>query len=157
MRQPLRRRFVFVAVAAIVSLAPGSRVMALGPERPDTEVGTRRTIDDFINFRAELGLRTDRAYVESVTDVAPEWGIPLTASERADLTQRIVVQTSLGKLHQYQSSVPGVFGGMFIDQRNGGVLDIALTAGADKNVIDTMRRLASRLGREVPHGCILAV
>jgi len=109
---------------AIASILP-SYAAATGTPTPEPA----KTIEDQQRFRAEFGLRDDRAYVEGLARApSPQWGVPLSDGEEADLAQRVRIQDSLGSLKDFLATLPS-FGGLYIDQKAGGAIDIAFTAG----------------------------
>ncbi|MGH7487227.1 MAG: S1 family peptidase, partial [bacterium] len=86
-----------------------------------------------LDLRAQLGLSTNLTYVsELMTDPAANsslLGIPLSASEALDVSGRPSSQ-DLGALNSYGAAHPATWGGLYIDQAAGGIVDIALVAGA---------------------------
>ena len=107
---------------------------------PESTAGIERDLD----FRAEFGLPAD---VRTVRDIAsresvdPDWGVALTAGERANLADRLRVKEELPALVAALEAESG-FGGLFIDQRAGGVVDIAATADASARIQELVARLA---------------
>ena len=121
----------------LLVFAPG----AIAVTRPDTppESGGTKTLQDFLAFRTEFGLRIDPGFVSDVTSFDPDWGVPLTAGESTDLAQRVKVQAELGPLQASLNKLdPAIFGGLYIDQHAGGIVDIALTRDLDATSMDAL-------------------
>lgn len=112
-------------MAAISLLAPVPAALSA------TAVPTGRDLE----FRSEFGLDTTGANALSVAgrDPSPNWGVPLTDAEEADLADRVRIENGLPALRAAVESDPG-FGGLFIDQEAGGVLDIAATADSEASI-----------------------
>lgn len=121
----------------LLALAPG--VVAVARPTAPSESGGTKTLQDFLAFRSEFGLRADPGFVSSVTAFDPDWGLPLTAGESADLAQRVKVQAGLGPLQASLSELdPALFGGIYIDENAGGIVDIALTGDIGAASMDTL-------------------
>jgi hypothetical protein len=79
-----------------------------------------------ISFREEFGFNSDPSYVsvaEANVSLSNKHGARLTGSEEADLNRRLVVETELPRLEAALDKEPS-FGGMYIDQKDGGAVDI---------------------------------
>lgn len=91
-----------------------------------------------IAFRATYGLTTDPAFVTSV-ERSPsslrDYGVALTPTEEADLKHRDEVDSKLDPLLKHLAS-QAQFGGLYIDQSSGGVIDIATTGDASATLKD---------------------
>jgi len=96
---------------------------------PDLNMGVTPSPGD-VAFRQEFGLRSDSAWVASV-DAAPDadrtYGVALTTDEANGLRTRDSISNQIGPLTDALEQT-GSFGGLFIDQAAGGVIDIATTS-----------------------------
>jgi hypothetical protein len=82
-----------------------------------------------------FGLRADRDFVGSLVGPESEFaGVPLTVDEEREMARRQRVQLGLGPLKDLLWSTP-TFGGLYIDQAGGGILDVALTAVPEGGLI----------------------
>ncbi|HEV3002527.1 MAG TPA: DUF6531 domain-containing protein [Solirubrobacteraceae bacterium] len=130
-----RRRFIVRIPAAP---APSS---ASTEEDPDVSTNSRR-------FRADFGLRSDEAYLDSVNADpanrarATEYGVPLTAAELADIQAREDVQGALHIVKNYvtQHALGSSFAGTWTDHPNGGIVYVGFTADAQAHV-DAIKQL----------------
>jgi len=80
-------------------------------------------------FRAEFGLRSDLAYVRSLVaaEVASDaFGVPLTEEEVAELTHRTDLEPKIAELQARLRTESAEFGGLYIDQGAGGIVDVAM-------------------------------
>lgn len=137
------RRLLVSAIGAVLSLSAAVALANAGPPQAPPE--RLKTTADSIQVRLMYGLRADRAFVESLGQVAsPLLGIPLSKSEQAEMERRKRVQDSLDPLKAYAQSADALFAGMFIDQAAGGILDIALTAAAPQSVRNDLLSIAPR-------------
>lgn len=122
-----RRTVGFVAfVAAALAILVAAGLARTGPHVPEVDLAARE--------RAAFGLSSDSAIVGSLLgstqDVgSSRWGLPLTASEESalDLYGRMAfVEDVSRELLPYARRL-AIFGGAYIDQREGGELVILLT------------------------------
>lgn len=120
--QPVQRRSAVAAViAALVLLAASTPVLA----QPDGDAGTVEAL----RFRETFGLSTDPAVIDSLADDPPTrpWSIPLTDDEAAEMERRVEIQNGLAALHTYGRVNSSVFGGVWIDQDAGGIVEVQVT------------------------------
>ena len=80
-----------------------------------------------ITFRTTFGLRSDEAYVVRVaadpTATTLDFGVPLLPAERDALQARLAdTQATADIVRTYGESVPGAFGGLYIDAATGRVV-----------------------------------
>jgi hypothetical protein len=102
-----------------------------------TTTGTAARLDpatliDAARFRAEFGFAADPAVIqaaESDQNANRDWGVALLPAEAAEMARRDAIEDRLGPLNRYLAARPG-FGGAYIDQRAGHIIDIAFTADA---------------------------
>jgi hypothetical protein len=96
---------------------------------------TDHEIDEAMRFRSDFGLRADRVFVEdtlaNVDLDRATWGVPLTKAELVEMSERARIGESAEPLMEYGRSRPGVFGGAYIDQPAGGVVNVLVTDDAD--------------------------
>lgn len=89
-----------------------------------------------IEFRQMAGLNSDPAYVANVESNAQNprtYGVALTPAEESEMARRGAISDSIrGVLPQLQTDAS--FGGVYIDQRAGGVVDLAVTASGSSAV-----------------------
>lgn len=124
----LREPFVSFMCAVLVASAGPGAALAGEPTVSD------RSLQQSVDVRAAYGLPADptavAALVGSREDVgSEEWGIPLTRSEidALDLNRRNAFVTAIGEqLAPYVRSLP-TFGGIYIDQPDGGGVVVQLT------------------------------
>lgn len=85
-----------------------------------------------IQFREAMGLSTDPVLIAN-TMVDPSadrlYGVALTLEERAEIDRRVKIQASLDPLTKRATELDG-FGGLWIDQRAGGVINVGVTVSA---------------------------
>jgi hypothetical protein len=79
-------------------------------------------------FRDTFGLRADIDFVRGLaTQAATEpWPVPLTAAENAEMGRRVAIQNGMAPLHAFGAANPDAFGGVWIDQSAGGVVEVQL-------------------------------
>ncbi len=84
-----------------------------------------------LRLRAEFGLSTDTATVEALesdpTASRGDLGIALSPVEAANIESR-PNGTDLEALKSFGADHPRLWGGMYIDQSDGGIIDLAITA-----------------------------
>lgn len=85
-----------------------------------------------MDFREQYGLRADRVWAEEVArdpTATLEYGVPLLPSEAAELGRRAAEAEELVPILQaYGAANSDEFGGLYIDQRNGGIPVVLFTA-----------------------------
>ncbi|HKP91683.1 MAG TPA: hypothetical protein VJT75_17075 [Thermoleophilaceae bacterium] len=99
-------------------------------------------VDDVLKesklFREQFGLRSDDAFVQSVIDDdslnTDDFGVPLQATELADLRNRLVVQDQLDPITAWGAAHPDVYAGLYIDEANGGLIYVGFTSNAAANL-----------------------
>lgn len=82
-----------------------------------------------IAFRQEAGLNSDPVYVAEVELSAANprtYGVALTPAEESEMARRGAISDSLIAVLPRLEADPG-FGGIYIDQKAGGVVDLAVT------------------------------
>jgi hypothetical protein len=83
---------------------------------------------DSLKFRDEFGFSTDLALVDSLlaedAGANDRWGVPLTTSEGVEMERRQAISDSLDALLPKLTEIAG-YAGIYVDQRAGGVVDIA--------------------------------
>ena len=131
---------LFIVVLLALLVPPGVSGRDGGPPPVETH---RKSLVEIMEIRSVFGLRNDEAFVDSVDGAESSLlGIPLTASEEAEMNRRARIQESLTPLEAYAATIPDVFGGVFIDQSVGGTVDIALTPQASSVVSEHLRAIA---------------
>jgi hypothetical protein len=162
LRPAHRGRFATVMLALLVAAA--LFIPALAAAAP-ADIGAAR------QFRQTFGLRSDATYVRGLAGrpaTAP-WPVPLTASEKAEMDRRVAIQNDMGDLHAFGAANPAVFGGVWIDQAAGGVVEVQITGNPNRyaasirarapeharirlvsvaNTLAELTRLVDRLDRE---------
>jgi hypothetical protein len=114
-----------LVLCSLVGVAPAA-LSAEASESPDVYAAVR--------FREALGLNAEQSYVASLeTDpgASRKYGLALTAAEEADLDERGRIQAELGSAVRFLDGIPDRSGGLFIDQRAGGVIVVNLVAGTE--------------------------
>ena len=105
-----------------VVVSPGSMLASA----PDT---ASSAVQASISFRAQMGLRADLTYVQSMEadkTKSRAYGIALDPAEKAEIDRRVAIQTQLPPLSQALQQ-DDHFAGLSMDQPAGGVIDIATT------------------------------
>jgi hypothetical protein len=111
-----------------------------GPLDPDPSIAAA------MEFRTRFGLRADREWVVKVAGdpnaSSTQYGVPLMPDELADLTKRNEETESIVPVVQaYGDEHRDVFGGLYIDQANGGSIVALFT----RDVAEHQQALAARL------------
>lgn len=118
-----------LALGVVLALSPG---VADAQEPPSP---TAAAIDNAIHFRQEFGLNSDLAHVRSVEagEDAHQVGypVPMTADERAAWDRRAQVEAGLEPLLAYGEARPDEFGGLWVDQAAGGIVDVGFVGNAE--------------------------
>jgi hypothetical protein len=133
----MRLLFAAIALAVLASACSdgGSRPSATvspmaSPTAADVPPGNA-SVDYAMKVRSSYGLRFDRPYVESIESdptASRELGIALTADEVETVkASQAPVLLVLEPLTRELEADPS-FGGLYLDQAAGGVLDVATTA-----------------------------
>lgn len=105
--------------------------------------GDLRAVDDSaeeklsveLKFRRDFGLNPDPTFVRTLMADAAAYDesfpVALTDGERSEMKRRIAMEDALAPLETFARVLPE-FAGIWIDQPAGGVVKVALTAGADE-------------------------
>lgn len=143
-------------------LGPGDRFPANGgpvdaalPSRSSGAV--EATLDPGIakamDFREQYGLRADRVWAEQVArdpTATLEYGVPLLPSETAELRRRAAeAEKLIPIIRAYGAANVEEFGGVYVDQRNGGIPVALFTANLAKH--------EAAIRAELPPGARFAV
>lgn len=90
-----------------------------------------------LRFRAAFGLNADRGYVAQLVadprNLENRYGAPLTAEEVQNLDERRLTTGNLDDLVSYLESLRAEFGGLYVDQVAGGVIDISFVNSANRD------------------------
>lgn len=130
------RRLALTAVPPFLLVACGVFGTPPGPDIVQVPLATPAPdlppeIVEAISLREELGLRSDPGWVQAVAanpDVNLDWGIPLLAFEAAELERRATGESEVvGVVQAYLAEHADVNGGVYIDQRAGGVVTVLVT------------------------------
>lgn len=91
------------------------------------------------SLRAQFGLRSDLAYVRQIrsTSHMTELGIPLAASEAADITSRDRLGAVVARLDAASAGMPS-YAGAWIDQGAGGVIHIGMVDGGTTTNVNAL-------------------
>ena len=88
------------------------------------------SLNDQTSFRLEFGLSTDPGYIAAVdkdpSASASPFGVPLLPVELAEIASR-PNDADVAPITAFGLANPDLFGGVYIDQSAGGVVDVALT------------------------------
>lgn len=118
----LQRRPLTLAMGLSIVLGSIAPFPAFAQNTPPT--------GEDLRFRAEFGLSADPAYVAEVRAAGwsdEDYGVPLTPDEVAEIDARVAAEPQIAALQdQLRKTVPA-FGGLYIDQAGGGVVDVAFT------------------------------
>lgn len=94
-------------------------------------------------FRDQFGLRNETSFLIGIADAVnldrDTYGVPLLASEVAELHRRDDLSQQINVVRRTLTPL-GTFGGGWIDNKAGGVLNIAIV-GDKNNIIPVIRRL----------------
>jgi hypothetical protein len=141
---------VVLRLLAIVAIAFGA--LACSPSGP-TPGQTQSAVEtpspaelEAIRFRTESGLRADLDYVRVVaadpSASSREFSVPLMPAEIAELNARAANADAIrGAIQAYADLHPSDFGGMYIDQQNGGAVTTLWTAHLADHVAAVWRRI----------------
>ncbi len=137
-RRNAKARAALVATALVFGqLAAASGAGASEVESSDTSASATGVLSQRdIEFRTTFGLATDAVAAGRAIQgraASPNWGVALTDAEEADLARRVAVQDKVPALRSALEAEAG-FGGLYIDQRAGGVVDVATTAASEVGV-----------------------
>jgi hypothetical protein len=142
-------RAIPLVLAIGVGLTYGSASLASNASNSD-----RTTRADA--FRAELGLPSAQLAL-TLANVSPssvdKWGIPLTATEEADLDQRAVLQEQLGDAQAMVASNGDRLGGTWLDQRAGNGKGFVMVVAFKKDIDEA---LLEKIRSVVPQGVKVA-
>jgi hypothetical protein len=90
-------------------------------------------LSNAIVFREDFGLPSDKTFVEGTFAdsryTTDDYGVPLSPKEAADVDRRFA--PDLGPIVEYGQKHADIFGGVWIDQKAGGVVHIGLTNVTD--------------------------
>jgi hypothetical protein len=87
-----------------------------------------------LGFREKCGLTTDADFVRTVMADRANYGpydVALTAAEQDELAHRVDIERNIGPLKRFVETLPN-FGGLWIDQHAGGVINVAFTTGGSE-------------------------
>jgi hypothetical protein len=124
---------MLLGIALAIGCA-GEPAPASGPPSgalPPPSIGADAAIVDAIRFRTEFGLRADLEFVMAVA-VDPranmDFGVPLLPEEIAEIERRGAdAHRIVPIVQEYVADVPNEFGGINIDQANGGRVTVLFT------------------------------
>jgi hypothetical protein len=95
-------------------------------------------------IRSEFGLRSDLGYIRSIEHKpgmsSRDLGTPLTPAESANIQGRRILSTWVGIVEAAGARQPG-YAGVWIDQRAGGVLRVAMAGSAGQTAYARLRGL----------------
>lgn len=160
-RLVLLRAVVLAAVFILTSVnlsALASTETAVGTGKLGFVAAESPAIVEAIRVRTILGLDTDLTLIRSLATTSASstvFGVPLLPDEEILLVERVRIQNSLGRLHEYAKEHPDLWGGMWLSYPTGGTpahastLNVALTS-APASVLDALEPL-------VPSGADLNV
>ena len=97
-----------------------------------------------LGFRTAFGLTSDVTTVSRATAtlaISPNWGVRLTDDEEADLAARVVIAEKLPAVRDVLEADAG-FGGLYIDQAAGGIVDVAATSDRAAAIQSALANLA---------------
>lgn len=142
---------VFAASLGLVAAAVGQPPLPVNALTTDSTplaaTQTEAAISRAATFREAAGLRADFAYVlDSMSDRAfssSDWGIPLSASELADLAERMQVRARVAPAFDVADKLTES-AGQYIDQLHGGVPVFLTTTDP--------RDFGAKLGASIPGG-----
>jgi len=117
--------------ASPVSLSSPDSPVITPPAAPDANGPSSPEVREAIVFREEFGLRSDVAWVLSVAahpDATMEFGVPLLPFERDEIERRSTGGDALvGAIRTYLEAHSDISGGLYIDQRRGGIVTVLVT------------------------------
>ncbi len=149
-RCALRRRNYYTVMSLILALLPPVllsipvNATTIPPLHNDALVVSQPTPEESqaMDLRTRFGFDNDLLYIRSLEDSTSststvELGIPLTASETAEMTRRREAGLVIGKI-EHQFSALADYAGAWMDQAHGGIVVVAFT---DKS--ESTERLAA--------------
>jgi len=133
-----RRAATHVLLALMCGALASSMVMLDAPKAQAAGPTTSQDVERQVAARAALGLPTDPTYVAGVaadSTADTSFGVPLTPAEIADLRARPDA-AALDPMVSFARRHPADYGGTYIDQAAGGIVDVALTGSARLRTAD---------------------
>jgi hypothetical protein len=136
-----------IAIAALVGV-----VVACSPSAP-SPTPTQAAIESpspaelaAVNFRTTFGLQADLAFVRAVAAdpraSSREYSVPLLPAELADLQARFDTAVDVrAAIEAYGDLDPSEFGGLYVDQQNGGAVTVLWTGHLEEHAAGVWRRL----------------
>src|SRR5450759_192233 len=122
-----RRAATHVLLALMCGALASSMVMLDAPKAQAAGPTTSQDVERQVAARAALGLPTDPTYVAGVaadSTADTSFGVPLTPAEIADLRARPDA-AALDPMVSFARRHPADYGGTYIDQAAGGIVDVA--------------------------------
>jgi hypothetical protein len=141
---------VVLRLLAIVAISLGALACSpSGPTRGPTQAAVETPSPaelEAIRFRTESGLRADLDYVRAVaadpSASSRDFSVPLLPAEIAELNARAANADAIsGAIQAYADLHPSDFGGMYVDQQNGGAVTTLWTADLADHVAAIWRRV----------------
>ncbi len=124
LRRALFTMSIVTAMFAIHGFAPTQAIVA-ATENDDLQYASQ--------FRSLYGLDADRLTVTSAMArfATSEFGLPLSPSELTDIRHRVSAENAVQELRVRLEDDLHSFGGVYIDQAAGGIVDIAVLPGKE--------------------------
>jgi hypothetical protein len=133
---------VVVAVGAIACTPSGST-----PAPTLAAVATPSPAElEAIRFRTSVGLRADLDYIRAVaadpSASSTKYSVPLLPAEIVELDSRVANADAIrDAIKEYADLHPSEFGGLYLDQQNGGAVTTLWTGHLADHVAAVMRRI----------------
>ena len=132
MKSRARSGIIFaVLLAAGCGGQPGPASVSPSGASPSIAAEIDAATADAIRFRTEFGLRADLEYVLAVAAdprADMDFGVPLLPEEIAEIERRGAdAHRIVPIVQEYVAGVPNEFGGIYIDQANGGRVTVLFT------------------------------
>lgn len=145
MHSPARSTGGFGRVLAVIALLLGLAQPVSAAPNVDA-----LTLATALNFRETFGLSTDDSLVtelESDAGSDRKYSVALTSEERANIDARMGIQENLIPLLEYGRRNSATFGGMHVDQADGGTVHFAFTSdlAIHEAALDAIAPVGARL------------
>ena len=120
---------LLLASSAGVTTPSGAKAL----DEPPGSVLPPTELERAMRFRQSFGLSTDPAFVDAVLadpEASQEFGTALTAEEEAEIFRRIQIDAELDVVTTIVDAGRDVFGGLYVDQLDGGAVAVVVKEGA---------------------------
>lgn len=111
----------------------------LATAQPARAASCGSTFEESLDFRESFGLSTDPDHIRRLLDDPAadcSWSVPLTSEEAAEMDRRSMIELYIRDLAGFVDRHADAFGGLYIDQRAGGVVVLLTTPSTTQAQLD---------------------